>query len=124
MSLVDSHVEYGCWITPDNVVQQEIPKLDQENTPCSVEKMHVHGDLYRAGFVEIRYSGGATMELWGVSEAIRRSREIWQALATSVKQVTLCTVSTNETKIDMLDHEIGFAFPAEMSDLENFLGLD
>ncbi|MDX1738107.1 MAG: hypothetical protein R3261_07705 [Alphaproteobacteria bacterium] len=139
MSFVDAHVEYGCWISPDNNVEHRMPRIQKApgrsissaegnvtslSERGSVRDEAVYGDLYRSGYVEVRYRGGATMEVWGATEAISRSRHLWGSMTPSIKNITLYTIDMSECANGLLENEIAFAFPAQIGELNNFLGLD
>ena len=121
---VASHIEYGCWISPENQVENTLPKIHKEEATYIDSNSNLHADLYRSGYVEIRFGAGSTMELWGMTDSIRRSKNLWTSLAASVQNVVLCTVVGDTAAEQILDSEIGFSFPSELSELENFLGLD
>lgn len=127
MSFIDSHVEYGCWISPENSVENRAPKLGEKALSAvgldSTTGHEIYADLYRAGYVEVRYVAGSIMEVWGVAGSIGRSRELWGRLAASVKSIKLCMVRTDSESPQILDHEVGFDYPAEMSEMDNYLGI-
>ncbi len=114
--------EFGCWITPADEMENLLPLVHRESA-----------ELFRSGYVEVRYGRRSTLVLWGTLESIQRSKSTWTSLAGSVNNIMFYIVASGleNTAIDrpdfaldqILDSEISFSYPDELHHLEGYLGL-
>ena len=123
MSSIITNIDYGCWISPENRVENASLAIDNVQLCEGNGNRSAVEEMFHMGYVKIKYSTGSCIELTGMSEAIKRAKDIWSPLTSAVEKLKLHVIKPNNNNASSIDHDIDFAFPKERIELENYLGI-